>query len=104
MNAVHAADPLDVSDPPDPVDALPRADVSRKFVRVVERHPNGVVAFEFSVGWPDLGAELALPQPLFEQFCARHAVERLPDALRGAAGGGAHGAAPVDDTFPGATP
>jgi phenol/toluene 2-monooxygenase (NADH) P0/A0 len=47
----------------------------RKFVRVLERHPNGFVKFEFAVGWPDLACELALPQALFDEFCAHHHVE-----------------------------
>ncbi len=60
-------------------------DGPRKFVRVIERHANGLVKFEFSVGWPDLGCELALPVAAFEAFCEQHRVEFLnqtsPDAL-----------------------
>ena len=63
------------------------ADVRRKYVRVVERTANGLVAFEFSIGWPELAAELVLPVALFDEFCARHQVERLPDAPRGAVHG-----------------
>ena len=38
-------------------------DVSRKFVRVLQRRGNGLVEFEFSIGWPELAVELMLPQP-----------------------------------------
>jgi phenol/toluene 2-monooxygenase (NADH) P0/A0 len=49
----------------------------RKFVRVLERHANGLVKFEFAVGWPDLSCELVLPTPLFDAFCEQHQVEFL---------------------------
>jgi phenol/toluene 2-monooxygenase (NADH) P0/A0 len=52
----------------------------RKFVRVIERHANGVVKFEFAVGWPDLSCELALPAPMFDEFCLKNRVEFLGDA------------------------
>jgi phenol/toluene 2-monooxygenase (NADH) P0/A0 len=48
-----------------------------KYVRVLERCANGLVKFEFAVGWPDLGCELALPTPMFEAFCQEHQVEYL---------------------------
>ena len=51
----------------------------RKFVRVVEQHANGLVRFEFAVGWPDLSCELVLPQALFDEFCRRHAVEFMTE-------------------------
>jgi phenol hydroxylase P0 protein len=52
----------------------------RKYVRVLERAstPVGMVAFEFSIGWPDLSVELVLPQAAFDAFCARHQVQLLP--------------------------
>lgn len=49
----------------------------RKFVRVTDRRANGLVAFEFAIGWPDLAAELVLPEALFQEFCATHKVEFL---------------------------
>jgi len=52
----------------------------RKFVRVTDRRPNGLVAFEFAMGWPDLTAEMVLPEDLFEEFCHRHQVEFLTEA------------------------
>ena len=61
--------------PPEP--ALPKCDPSRKFVRVTERRDDGLVAFEFSIGWPELAVELLLPSAAFEEFCTRNAVQRL---------------------------
>lgn len=52
-------------------------DVRRKFVRVTERRANGFVAFEFSIGSPELVVELMLPAAAFDSFCASNAVERL---------------------------
>lgn len=49
----------------------------RKFVRVTDRRPNGLVAFEFAIGWPDLAAELVLPEAMFQEFCVKHQVEFL---------------------------
>jgi phenol hydroxylase P0 protein len=61
------------------VAAEPVCDLSRKFVRVLREQPDGLVAFEFAIGWPDLAVELAMPRPMFEEFCRRQQVERLPD-------------------------
>lgn len=65
------ADPL----PMEP--ELPVCDTSRKFVRVTERRADGLVAFEFSIGWPELAVELMLPAAAFDEFCARNAVQQL---------------------------
>lgn len=54
-------------------------DLSRKFVRVLRERADGFVAFEFAIGWPDLAVELAMPRPMFEEFCRRQQVERLPE-------------------------
>ena len=56
---------------------LPAVDTSLRFVRVIERRPDGLVAFEFSIGWPELAVELMLPTPAFEAFCANNKVQRL---------------------------
>jgi len=53
------------------------ADITRKFVRVTERRDDGFVAFEFSIGWPELAVELLLPAPAFEEFCDANHVKRL---------------------------
>ena len=57
--------------------ALPAVDTSLRYVRVLERRPDGLVAFEFSIGWPELAVELMLPAPAFEAFCANNKVQRL---------------------------
>ena len=54
-----------------------QCDTSLKFVRVIEERADGLVAFEFSIGWPELAVELLLPAQAFEEFCATHRVRRL---------------------------
>ena len=44
-------------------------DISRRFVRVLQRRSNGLVEFEFSIGWPELSVELMLPERAFAEFC-----------------------------------
>jgi phenol hydroxylase P0 protein len=56
---------------------LPAVDTSLRFVRVLERRPDGLVSFEFAIGWPELAVELMLPAPAFEAFCANNRVQRL---------------------------
>ncbi|CAG1017917.1 phenol hydroxylase P0 protein [Burkholderiaceae bacterium] len=58
---------------------LPACDTSRRFVRVIEQRTDGLVAFEFAIGWPDLAVELLLPQRAFADFCAAHRVQRLDE-------------------------
>jgi phenol/toluene 2-monooxygenase (NADH) P0/A0 len=58
---------------------LPAVDTTRRFVRVLEARSDGLVAFEFAIGWPDLAVELLLPAPAFEAFCHSHRVQRLAD-------------------------
>lgn len=52
-------------------------DTSRRFVRLTERRADGLVAFEFSIGWPELALDLLLPAPAFAEFCERNRVQRL---------------------------
>lgn len=52
-------------------------DATRKFVRLIEERGNGLVAFEFSIGWPELAVELVMPRAAFDEFCATHQVQRL---------------------------
>ena len=53
--------PADLT-PATPGDAdLPAVDLMRRFVRIQERREDGLVAFEFSIGWPELAVELLLP-------------------------------------------
>ncbi len=71
---------------PDPATMLAEpADLplSRRYVRVVQRADNGLVAFEFAIGWPDLVQELVLAVADFDAFCVQNQVIRLPDGPRG---------------------
>lgn len=65
------------------IDALvtDEATLARRYVRVTDRQPNGIVAFEFSVGWPDMSVELALPETQFNEFCLKNKVEFLTEAV-----------------------
>jgi phenol/toluene 2-monooxygenase (NADH) P0/A0 len=65
---------------PNAPDPSPECDVTRKFVRVTQVRGDGLVAFEFSIGWPELAAELVLPRAAFEEFCSTHQGQRLDDA------------------------
>jgi phenol/toluene 2-monooxygenase (NADH) P0/A0 len=56
---------------------LPTCDTRLKFVRVMARRPDGLVSFEFSIGWPELAVELMLPAAAFDAFCAAHHVKFL---------------------------
>lgn len=56
---------------------LPAVDTRQRFVRVLEQRADGMVFFEFAIGWPDLAVELLLPAPAFEAFCAANGVQRL---------------------------
>lgn len=56
---------------------LAAVDVACKFVRVTAERTDGLVAFDFAIGWPELSVELLLPRPAFEEFCNTHRVQRL---------------------------
>jgi phenol hydroxylase P0 protein len=56
---------------------LPAVDTTQRFVRLIEERPDGLVAFEFAIGWPELAVELLLPAPAFAAFCAANRVQRL---------------------------
>jgi phenol hydroxylase P0 protein len=58
-------------------DASPACDTTLKYVRVIEQRDDGLVAFEFSIGWPELAVELLLPAPAFEEFCSTNRVQRI---------------------------
>ena len=72
---------------PDAPDA--QWDVTRKYVREVQQHDNGMVEFEFAVGEPGLFVEMVMPRREFEDFCAMHGVQptqgRLPEQAAGSA-------------------
>jgi phenol/toluene 2-monooxygenase (NADH) P0/A0 len=54
-----------------------------RFVRILNRTAGGLVQFEFSVGWPELSAELVLPQAAFDEFCTTNAVQILDGEAAG---------------------
>ncbi len=51
-------------------------DVTRKFVLLKEERADGVVVFDFAIGWPDLSVELMMPRAAFDEFCTTQRVER----------------------------
>lgn len=63
----------------DPALDLPACDIARRFVRIKETRPDGLVSFEFSIGWPELSVDLMLPRPAFEEFCIQQQVQPLND-------------------------
>lgn len=69
------ADPAPLDDRGLPVPLV--CDTTRRFVRVTEERADGLVAFDFSIGWPELSVELLLPRAAFEEFCATNRVMRL---------------------------
>ena len=56
-----------------------RCDVSRKFVRIKQVRADGLVCFEFAIGWPELFVDLMLPRSAFDDFCLRQKVQLLTD-------------------------
>lgn len=58
--------------------------LTRKYVRVIERHANGLVRFEFALGWTDLCCELAMHDDAFRAFCVQHQVAFFTEAAAGA--------------------
>jgi phenol/toluene 2-monooxygenase (NADH) P0/A0 len=69
--------PTSAANPPSPIDELPACDTTRRYVRVIEERSDGLVAFEFAIGWPELSVELLLPAAAFAEFCAVNRVQRL---------------------------
>src|SRR5574344_1178226 len=64
-------------------------DVTRKYVREVQQHDNGMVEFEFAVGEPELFVEMVMPRAQFDEFCSMQGVQptqgRLPEQADGSA-------------------
>jgi phenol/toluene 2-monooxygenase (NADH) P0/A0 len=71
------SNPTAAPTPVRPATELPACDTTRRFVRVIEERADGLVAFEFAIGWPELSVELLLPAPAFAEFCATNQVQRL---------------------------
>ena len=70
-------DPATPSNPLALAIELAPCDTTLRFVRVIEERADGLVAFAFAIGWPELAVELLLPAPAFAEFCAAHRVQRL---------------------------
>ena len=51
-----------------------RFDPTRRYVRIVEERPDGMVEFEFAVGEPELFVEMMLPRAAFQDFCGDQGV------------------------------
>lgn len=49
-------------------------DVTKKFVRVTNRRPDGFVEFDFAIGEPELFVELLMSESAFNEFCADNGV------------------------------
>jgi phenol hydroxylase P0 protein len=67
-----------------PATATPLADgrngdVRAKFVRIKQLRADGLVCFEFAIGWPELFVDLMLPRAAFDDFCVRQQVQLLTD-------------------------
>lgn len=60
-------------------------DTSWKFVRIVERRPDGFVEFQFAVGNPTIYVEMIMAPEAFDEFCSSNAVTMLPPLQHGAA-------------------
>lgn len=54
-------------------------DVTAKFVRIKQLRADGLVCFEFAIGWPELFVDLMLPRSAFDDFCVRQKVQLLND-------------------------
>jgi phenol hydroxylase P0 protein len=52
-------------------------DPTRKFIRVTERRPDGFVAFDFAIGYPEIFVELVMPVKAFDEFCTSNRVTQL---------------------------
>lgn len=56
------------------LDNPPTVDPDYKAIRVTEMRDDGFVEFEFTVGDPDIFAEMLLNRPAFERFCQEQGV------------------------------
>lgn len=59
------------------------AAIEQKYVRVIEERADGLVEFEFAIGFPEIYVELMLPKAAFEEFCAENRVVFLPEREKG---------------------
>lgn len=55
------------------------ATLTKKYVRIVERRPDGFIEFQFSIDYTEYYVELILSLEDFEIFCKENQVEFLPE-------------------------
>lgn len=55
-------------------------DLDKKYVRILEERTDGFIVFEFSIGSPELCAEMVLPKADYQLFCAENHVTELHEA------------------------
>ena len=53
-------------------------DLSRKYVRISNVRPEGLVEFDFAIGEPELVVEMILTPEAFQEFCETHKAIMLP--------------------------
>ena len=68
-----------MTEPVPPAVEMPACDTSRRFVRIKDTRPDGLVCFEFAIGWPELSVDLMLPKSAFDEFCVQQQVQPLSD-------------------------
>lgn len=61
--------------------------LEKRFIRVRNRRPGGLIEFDFAIGAPEIFVELIMPEQAFDRFCADNHVIDLS------------GSAPLEDAF-----
>jgi phenol hydroxylase P0 protein len=56
-------------------------DTTWKFVRIVERRPDGFVEFQFAIGDPEIFVEMIMSPEAFVEFCSTNEVTMLDPLL-----------------------
>ena len=69
--------PMNITPPTATVERT--CDITRKFVRIRQVRADGLVCFEFAIGWPELFVDLMLPRAAFDAFCVQQQVQLLND-------------------------
>ncbi|MEO0048133.1 MAG: hypothetical protein RLZZ410_1092 [Pseudomonadota bacterium] len=54
-------------------------DTTKRFVRLIEKRDDGFIEFEFSVGEPEIFAEMMLTAEDFKTFCEEHKVVMIDE-------------------------
>jgi phenol hydroxylase P0 protein len=54
-------------------------DISKRYVRVIQRREDGFIEFHFAIGHTEYFAELMLKEKDFLAFCSENNVEFLPE-------------------------